>query len=65
MIQSTSRSIEFNCQGDACRYTGSYAKEETKANAIADTEDKRVCDSPGKQPQRAVLPTQGFDDYGP
>ena len=58
MIQSPSRSIELNRQGDAGRNAGSYAKEQTQANAIADTKDNGVCDSPGQQPQRTVLPTQ-------
>jgi len=38
MLQATSCSIEFNRNGDAGRNTGSQAKEETKANTVADSE---------------------------
>ncbi len=55
MIQSTSSAIEFNRNGDAGCNPGNYTKKEPKAQAIADAEDQRVCDSSCKQAQRAVL----------
>ena len=58
MIEPASRSIKFNRQRDAGRNTGSQAKEQTKPEAIADAEDKRVGYRAGDQPQRTVLSTQ-------
>src|SRR5436853_1755583 len=58
MIQPTSCSTEFNRQGDTGRDTGSQAKEETEAEAVADAEDNGVRYRTGKQPQRTVLSTQ-------
>jgi hypothetical protein len=58
MIQATSCSIEFNCQGDARRDTGSQAKEETKAQTVAEAEDNGVRYRAREHPQRTVLPTQ-------
>ena len=58
MIQSTSCPAEFNRQGDAGCDTGSQAKEETEAQAVADAEDNGVRYCAGKQPQRTILSTQ-------
>ena len=58
MVQATSGSTEFNGNGDPGRNPRDEAKEETKANTVADSEDDRVGYRPGKQSQRAVLPAQ-------
>jgi ketosteroid isomerase-like protein len=58
MIQPARGSIEFDGNGDAGANSGSNAKEETKANAVSDSEDDRVRDRPGKQSQRPMLATQ-------
>jgi hypothetical protein len=58
MIQPASCSTEFNRQGDASRDTGSQAKKETKAEAVANAEDNGVRHHTGKQPQRTVLTAQ-------
>src|SRR5256884_4131552 len=58
MIQPASCSTTFNRQGDTGRDTGSQAKEEPQAEAIADAKNNRVRDRTGKQPQRTVLSTQ-------
>ena len=58
MIQATSCSTEFNRQSDTGGDTGSQAKEETEAEAVADAEDNGVRYRTGKQPQRTVLSTQ-------
>src|SRR5216684_9252998 len=42
VVQATRCSTEFNRQGDTGRDTGSQAKEEAKAKAIADAEDNGV-----------------------
>ena len=58
MVQATSGSTEFDGNGDPGRNSRDEAKEETKANAVADSEDNRVGYRPGEQSQRAVLPAQ-------
>jgi len=42
MIQPAGSATEFYCQGDAGGDTGSQAKEETEAEAVADAEDDGV-----------------------
>jgi hypothetical protein len=43
---------------DAGRSSSGQTKEETKAEAVADSKDNRVRDGAGKQSQRTVLSTQ-------
>jgi len=50
MIHSTSRSTEFNRQGDTSCNPGSQAKEGTKTEAVADAEYNGVGYRAGKQP---------------
>jgi len=58
MIEAASRPIEFNRDCDTGRDTGSQAKEETEAKAVADAEDNGVRNGAGEQPQRTVLTAQ-------
>jgi ketosteroid isomerase-like protein len=58
VIQPARGSIEFDSNGDAGANSGSNSEEETKANAVSDTEDDRVRHRPGKQSQRPMLAAQ-------
>jgi hypothetical protein len=58
MIQPARCPAEFNREGNTGGDTGSQAKEETEAQAVADAEDNGVCDRAGKEAQRTVLSTQ-------
>jgi hypothetical protein len=58
MIKATRRPIELDRQCDAARNPGSQAKEQAKAEAVADTKHEGVRHRARKQPQRTVLPTQ-------
>ena len=57
MIQTTSCPIELDRQRNASRNTRSQAKDETKANAIADAEDNGVRYSTSQQSQWTMLST--------
>src|SRR5467141_3598643 len=58
VVQPTRCSTEFNREGDTGGDTGSQAKEETEAEAVAETEDNGVRDRTSKHAQRTVLSTQ-------
>jgi hypothetical protein len=58
MIEPTSCPIELDRQRDTSRNSGGQTKEETKAEAVADSKNNRVRDCTGKQSQRTVLSPQ-------
>jgi Tol biopolymer transport system component len=58
MLQPARRSVEFDRDGNAGGDARSEAEEETKSQAVADSENDRVGHRAGEQPQRAVLPAQ-------
>ena len=58
MVQSARGAVEFNRERYAGSKTRHQAEEETKAQTVADSEEDRVCDRPGKHPQRTVLAPQ-------
>ena len=58
MLKTASCPIEFNRQSDTSCDSGGQAKEETKAEAVADSKNDGVRDRAGKQSQWTVLSTQ-------
>ena len=55
MTQAARRASQFYRQGEAGGKSGSKAKEETKAKAVADAENEGVGYRAGEQAKRTVL----------
>src|SRR4029077_3557308 len=58
MTQAASCSIQFDRNRETCGNTGSQAKKETEAKAVADSKDDVIGHRSGQQPQWTVLPAQ-------